>query len=337
LWQGAVAGANGFVPHFYPWFWMERYRTGDDTSPAQPADELEREVIEAAAAVGVVLTVAQLRWWRARRSSLGARKVMQEFPHDPRRCFLLSGESYFDLAALDRLDAATQPHMGQRALDAAMVRGGPAQEYVRRVAELVRTVNRGGVPLLRVWQVPAPGGSYVVSCDCAGGGANGDWLVAQVWHRTKREHVATLRVRISPPEFARLAWMLALAYGGALVCVERNGHGGTVLHVLEQECQYPHLWRDAKGALGWFTGPHNRTPSVDDFADALLRDELVSRDATLAGECRTFVHKANGRIEHDRGCNDDTVMAAVIAWAVLNGPRAPVRGPRAGLVPLAAP
>jgi hypothetical protein len=144
--------------------------------------------------------------------------------------------------------------------------------------------------------------------------------------------VATLRARVTPAEFARWVYLLALAYGEALVVVERNGHGGTVLHVLHEELHYPHLWHDAAGKMGWWTGPANRLPAIDDLADALLQAQFLSPDPVFASECRTFVRKKTGKVEHENGCHDDVVMALVIGWAVLCGPRQPQRGPRPGLV-----
>lgn len=360
VWQAALAGLNGLTPHFYPWWWMAKYAHGTDTSPAVASEPAEAEVLASARAVGVVLTVAQLAWWRRQVSALGLRKVLQEYPHDAKRCFLLSGESYFDADALERLDlaAATNAPMTMAALDALAGKHGPAQAYVARLAAFHRTTSRGGQPLLRVWHPPQPGGSYIIPVDCAGGGINGDWLVALVLRRTPvpvldalgrpvlgtnklprtiRRHEATLRARVTPSEFARWVHRLALAYGSGLVVVERNNHGGTVIHVLEEELEYPHLWRDAKGHVGWYTGPHNRTAAIDDFADALVREELWSADPVLAAEGRTFVHTKNGRVEADKGCHDDLVMAGAIGWNVLNGPRSPAQGPRAGLVHQPAP
>lgn len=360
-WQQAIANTSGITPHFFQWWWMAKYSAGTDTSPAEAVGPVEQEVLLAARAVGVTLTVAQMTWWRQQVAlSGGVRKVIQEYPHDAKRCFLLSGESYIDVDAVERIEliGATCPPLNTLALDLLASKPSIAQPYVARLATFHRTSSRGGETLLRVWHPPAPGGSYVIPVDCAGGGINGDWLVAPVLRRTPvpllhpdgrpvlgtnklprmiRQHVATLRARVKPSEFARWCHRLALAYGHALIAPERNGHGSTLIHVLEEEIEYPHLWRDSKGAVGWYTGPHNRTAAIDDLGDALYRDELWSADTLFASECRTFVRTKNGKLEHDTGCHDDIFMALAIGWSVINGPRSPQRGSRPGLVEQVAP
>lgn len=345
MWTNAQAGTNGLRPHFFAWFWMPNYCIHGEGSDevADPRNPDEVEVCAAAALAGCPLSQGQLEWWRRRVALVGLRTVQQEFPHDPRSCFLLAGDSYFDRAALDRLDLVAQ-HATPLSLDALQrlarqqaEAGRGVAPYTARLAAFLSMVNRGNATVLRVFEAPQPGCDYLVSVDAAGGGVNGDFLVATVLNRKNHTHAATLRARVPPPDFTRWVHALALAYGAALVVVERNGHGGTVLHVLEHELEYPHLWRDAKGALGWYTGPHNRMPAIDTLADALLHDALKSPDPTFAAEARTFVRTKTGRIEADRGCTDDVVMSMVIGWSVLHSPRAPAKGPRKGLVGQAAP
>lgn len=345
LWVGAQANTNGLRPHFFAWFWLSSYALPVEGADevATPTDPEEVDLCSTAALAGCPLTKGQLAWWRRRVSALGIRTVQQEYPHDPRRCFLLAGDSYFDRAAIDRLDLASAKVMPMTAADllkrakAQADMGKPVAPYTARLASFFTTVNRGNAQVLRVFEPPQPGCEYLVSVDAAGGGVNGDFLVATVLNRTKHTHAATLRARVPPPDFTRWVHALALSYGAALIVVERNGHGGTVLHVLEHELEYPHLWRDAKGAVGWYTGPHNRMPAIDTLADALLHNTLHSPDPVFVSEARTFVRTKAGRIEADRGCTDDVVMSMVIGWSVLNGPRSPVKGPRKGFVPQVAP
>lgn len=197
------------------------------------------------------------------------------------------------------------------------------QPFRRAVARLEELTNRGGAHL-RVWY-PPEAGSYVIPVDCAGGGTSGDWLVAPVLRRGDRRHMAMLRARVPPSQFARWVVALARAYGDALIAPERNGHGGTFIHVADEELHYPHLYRDPKGVIGWWTGASSRTPAIDDFGDALIAGEVHTHDPLVTGECRTFVRTKSGKVEAEPGCNDDVVMSFVIGWQVLHGPRGPKR------------
>lgn len=344
LWQGATAGTNGLAPHFYAWWWMPEYRlrTGDghDEDPAEGSSDPEEELLAAARASGAPLTVAQLRWWRQQVAREGLDKTLQEYPHDPATCFLLSGSMYLDRGAVARVEAEARAATPLRTTDleaqarSAEALGRPLGPYLVALAALHRSLNRGHGHLLRVWAPPAPG-RYLIAVDCAEGGSEesgGDYLVAVVLERRSRRHVATLRARVQPAQFARWVHELARAYGNALVVVERNGSGATVIHVLHEELQYPHLWYDASGRIGWWTSVANRLPAIDDLADALLQREFTTPDPIFAAEARTFVRKKTGKVEHEQGCHDDVILALVIGWAVLVGPRTPARGPAPGLV-----
>jgi len=323
LWNGATAGTNGLRPHFFGWFLAPEYATGGDLGPAEPADDDEKELVEAARAEGVTLTVAQLTWWRRIKERTSLDTVLQEYPHNAVRCFLLSGEPYYDRKAIVALEKLVRLPLTRTELRAAADVPGNVQPYRRALARFEEMTNRGGVHL-RVWYPPEPG-NYVIPVDCAGGGTSGDWLVAPVLRRGDRRHMATLRARILPAQFARWCAALARAYGDAYIAPERNGHGGTVLHVLHEELHYPHIYRDEKGELGWWTGPSNRTPAIDDFGDALVAGEVHTHDSILTSECRTFVRTKSGKVEAEPGCHDDMVMSFVIGWKVLHAPRGPKR------------
>lgn len=324
-WQGAVAGVNGFTPHFYGWFWMDEYRIGSDAEAGTAGNDDEAELIAAAREVGVVLTEAQLRWWRQERERSGIDETKQEFPHEPVGCFLMSGKSYFGRDGMKKVNAGVKPHLSLIDLVQRSGVTGHAQPYVKRCVELSKLWNRyrDETPF-RVWEPPQAGHHYVIAVDTAGGGTRGDWLVAHVLDQGEKTHVATLRMRVKPSAFARNVHALALAYGSAMVVVESNNHGGTVIHVLHEELKYPYLWKQpSTDEIGWNMHPTNRTPIIDDLVDAFMLGEFASPDAVFATECSTFIiNEKTGKIEASTGCNDDTVMAMAIGLRVLFGPRA---------------
>lgn len=315
-WQSAEARTSTLAGHFFPWFLMPEYSSGGDRSPARARDADEEELLEAARALGVEFTAAQLRWWREQRELSGADAVAQEYPHSPRKCFLLSGSTFFDAAAVARLE--------ERADDPL-----PLDELPEALAALARELNADDPDnvALRVWRAPRPGAAYLASTDTAGGKRHGDWPTTLIWDAETREHVATYRQKVPPSEYARRLARVGHAFNTALLVVERNHHGGTVLTVLIEQERYPEVWCDHRGEAGWCTTSSSRGPAIDGLADAFLRDEFDTRDALVAGEARTFVRHPDGVPRARAGCHDDVILAAAIGWRLLCLPRHPPAAP----------
>jgi hypothetical protein len=322
--MGAQAGSNGMKLHFFPWFMQQEYRKGKDESPASPDDGDEEELIKAAESIGLTLSASQLRWWREQRSLKGHDRTVQEYPHDPHSCFLLSGTCYFDMPSLVRLEALCGAPRSLDGLTAIAGKDSPAKPFQTALCGLLERVNRAGGNALRVWEPPMPGGRYLVVCDTSLGKAKSDWLVAMVFHQKTLEHVATLRAKMPIARFTHLTHQLAKAYGGALVAPERNNMGHTMVHILVNELHYPHMWLadpEKPDDVGFWTGAHNRMSIIDDLVDAVTQRLFKTKDLEFVSECKSFVRKPDGRIEAEGTEHDDMVMAAAIAWRILCGPR----------------
>lgn len=85
--MAALDGDSEWRLHFYPWWWDDGYALPVD-APLTYTDDEVRLVAEHG------LTPEQIAWRRAKQKELG-RLFAQEYPEDPRTCFLLSGEGYF--------------------------------------------------------------------------------------------------------------------------------------------------------------------------------------------------------------------------------------------------
>lgn len=321
--KAATAGASGMRLHFFPWMLQAEYTVSDDPAPAEPETPEEEELVRAALAVGVTLTQAQLVWWRRECVRKGHDKTLQEYAHDPRRCFLLPGSSYFDLSSVEKLEARAVLPFAADALPEAI--GALAARYNRDFDAPKEATNTHPAlthVALRVWDLPEEGVEYLVVVDTAGGKRRGDWPVALFFRRDTHRHVATLRVKVKPSEFARRVATVAYLYNAAVIVVERNNHGGTVLTELEEHVKYPRIWKDPNGAgdLGWWTGAHNRLQILDDLVDAVTQGTFDTRDALFSAEARQFIRHADGYVGAASGEHDDVVMAAAIARRVLTLP-----------------
>jgi hypothetical protein len=282
------AGETGMVRHFFPW-WMEpRYRTDAVDAGSLTGEELglrERHGLD-------LRQIGYRRQIRAGFRGLAA----QEYAEDEESCFRASGESVFELEAIEeRLKSAPDP--------------------VQR--------RRNGE--IEVWLPPVKGKQYLVAVDPAGGGSEGDYSAAQVLDMETGLQCAEFAGHVGGLELARQVTELATEYNRAWLVVERNNHGSGVLAHLETGCKYARIyWQN--GQAGWLTTSLSR-PAVLGRLDAALVEEpgrFMSR--RLLGECRSFVRLANGGTGARTGTHDDRVMAMAIGL----GARAELLGRKSG-------
>jgi hypothetical protein len=271
-WQ--KAGETGMVRHFFPWWMEQRYR-GEAVAEGSLTDE------ERALMARHRLDREQIGYRRGIRANFRG-LAMQEFAEDEERCFLASGDSVFELAAIE-----------ERLLRA------PEPQQARRNGEL------------EIWLPPLPGRQYIVAVDPAGGGSEGDYSAAEVLDLETGMQCAEFAGHVGGLELAHLVTELASEYNGAWLVVERNNHGSGVLALADTVCGYRRIYAQA-GQAGWLTTSVSRPAVLSRLGAALVEqpDRFMSR--RLLGECRTFVRLANGGSGARAGTHDDRVMAMAI-------------------------
>jgi hypothetical protein len=271
------ADETGMIRHFFPWWMENRYRAA-----AVDEKSLTEEERELMARHG--LDREQIGYRRQIRADFRG-LARQEYAEDEESCFLASGESVFELEAIDtRLetmtDAVEQRHNGE----------------------------------LQIWLPPVKGKEYLVAVDPAGGGSEGDYSAAEVLEMETGLQCAEFAGHVGGLELARLATGLAEEYNGAWLVVERNNHGSGVLALAETACKYGRIYRQA-GQGGWLTTSVSR-PAVIGRLDAALVDEPERfQSRRLLAECRSFVRLPNGSSGAQAGAHDDRVMAMAIGLA----------------------
>ncbi|MGA9062397.1 MAG: terminase [Terracidiphilus sp.] len=271
------ADETGMVRHFFPW-WMERqYR-------AEAVDEASLTEEEWTLIAQKGLDLRQIGYRRQIRADFRG-LARQEYAEDEESCFLASGESVFEMAAVEtRLKSAPEP--------------------VKR--------RRNGE--LEIWLPPVKGKEYVVAVDPAGGGSEGDYSAAQVLEMETGLQCAEFAGHMGGLELARLVTDLAAEYNGAWLVVERNNHGSGVLALAETACKYARIFRQG-GQAGWLTTSVSRPAMLGRLDAALVEEPERFQSRRLLGECRSFVRMANGSSGARAGAHDDRVMAMAIALA----------------------
>lgn len=294
MWDAAVKGESDFAPLFFAWFEMPDYR-----KPVPPGFELTEE--EQELKEKYALDDEQLQWRRYTiRNDCGGdpRQFDQEYPSEPDDAFLLSGEGIFDNKFIKRLKDAISLIGNHHEID-----------FVKN--KIIPTVSGE----LVIYRRPEPGKQYVLAADTAKGKEDGDYDAAYVIETRTGEMCASLHGKWDTDLYGKKLNTLGLYYNTALLAIENNNTGESVLNTLFNTCHYPLLFMHKKGTMGWNTNQATRPVMISDFKEA-IRDQLFEIYCpALYGECMTLIDK-NGKAEADSGCNDDRVMAYSIALQV---------------------
>jgi hypothetical protein len=272
-WQ--KASETGMVRHFFPWWMEKRYRTAPVDKATLSDDEQDLMARHG-------LSLGQIGYRRQIRASFHG-LARQEYAEDEQSCFLASGESVFELEAIEeRLKTVQEP-----------------QE---------RRMNGE----LEIWLPPVRGKSYLVAVDPAGGGSDGDYSAAEVVEMETGLQCAEYAGHAGGLELARLVTKLAAEYNDAWLVVERNNHGNGVLAYVETVYPCKRLYRHA-GQAGWLTTSVSRPAVLGRLGAALVDRPECFQSRRLLAECRSFVRLQNGGTGARAGTHDDRVMAMAIA------------------------
>jgi hypothetical protein len=278
-WQ--TAAETGMVRHFYPWWLEERYR-GEPVAETELTEE-ERELMCREGLDG-----AQIGFRRQVRASFRG-LARQEYAEDAERCFLASGDSVFELDAIE-------------------ARMADAPEGISR---------RNGQ--MQVWLPPIEGRQYIVAADPAGGGSEGDYSAAQVVDVGTGLQCAEFAGHVGGLELAQILVDLAREYNDAVIAVERNNHGSGVLALIEQVCKYERVYYEGGrqgGQAGWLTTALSRPVMLGRLGAALVESPGCFMSRALLNECRCFVRHRDGSTGAQSGTHDDRLMAMAVALGV---------------------
>jgi hypothetical protein len=274
-WQSAPE--TGYMQHFFPWWWEESYKREVEVV------NFTDEELELMAKHG--LDAGQIAFRREMRSQFRNR-FLEEYAENPETCFLSSGNCMFDCEKLEK--------------------------QIKEAPEYIEAAENGR---LQTFLPPVTGKDYIIGVDPAGGGASGDYACAQVIERIKGTQCAELLGHYSPAELGARVATLARKYNHALVAVERNGLGESVIQYLTMLEGYSHLYPVGERA-GWVTSRSTK-PEMTALLDATLAaSPQLFNSKRLLQDCRSFVRYKDGECAAASGAHDDTVMAMAIALIV---------------------
>lgn len=279
--------------HFYPWWLHTEYALDSESEFVFPTDKgvLRLKPTELALMDLYGLTQDQIRW-RRRKQRERAHLYPQEYPEDKVTCFLGSQYSVFPTDILRTYLQQSKPPM---------------------VLE-----DEG---LLKIWQLPRPMNNYVIGADTSTGDAF-SYSAATVVNAKTAEHVATLRGKFNPDLFADKLAGLGNRYNGALVAVERNFTGHSVLNSLVNRIGYNNLYRMRKKTLiekevriGWDTNKLSKPMMIAELKSLLDSYAFTTFDEVLLTELSNYVYIDGTQKTGAKEGTDDLACAAMISVA----------------------
>tara|TARA_A100000172_G_scaffold47495_2_gene29592 strand:+ start:457 stop:2046 length:1590 start_codon:yes stop_codon:yes gene_type:complete len=177
-----------------------------------------------------------------------------------------------------------------------------------------------------IWEEYNPENKYLMVGDVARGDGN-DYSVFHVFKTSTMEQVAEYRGKPTTDLFARILFDAGKEYGDAMLIVENNNIGFSVLEKLI-DAGYSNIYYSTKGtheyveqylaesvsnAVPGFTTSQKTRPLIVAKLEEFVRNELITiKSIRTYQELKTFVWR-NGRPEAQRGYNDDLVMSLAIA------------------------
>jgi hypothetical protein len=306
--DASLMGQSLYRLIFYPWFAFPEYRRAIDLGDAEVLKRtLDKE--ERVLHVERGVSLEQLAWRRWKLTGMDLTDFHQEFPSSILEAFVSTGRPAFNMEIVIS-----------------------NWEKARKAAGEGRWFKRD--EFTTIYFKPEPGHYYVLSADPAEGIDRGegdsrnevgglDYSSASVRDAATLRVMATIHGRMVEAEFAGRIGNLGLEYNEALIVVERNNHGGTVLFVLEQ-AQYPNLYRhqeyDAAGQiflkLGFPMNVQTRPLVVDCVREVVKREAHPDPDPDFWKEASFFVSNPLGKFEAQAGRHDDRVMDRAIGTYV---------------------
>lgn len=203
---------------------------------------------------------------------------------------------------------------------------------------------------LWIWEEPLPDETYVIGADVARGDGS-DFSTFSILKKVKEPEkmvkVASFKAQVQTNIFAGFLAEIGNFYNNALLCIENNSVGWSVLMEL-QNLEYTNIYYSVKGqdfnkfinpnnpaykrvknklmvrakkdiemVMGFTTSNKTRPVILDNFAIKVENDLYEFYSTRLEKEIQGWIWK-NGRYDHEEGNEDDIIMGDAIGCFVLD-------------------
>jgi hypothetical protein len=311
--QEAKDNTVRWKPHFYRWFDHPEYKL-----PLDPSEVVTYSLEEQELVVAYNLTPEQIKWRRWKISEMPEKdgiskeeRFRQEYPEDDMSCFLNSGNPIFHIDTLAKW---------RKGLETKPV---PFTAYTvdeNQPQKNALHLQSGGE--LIVFEQPEWPKRYVVAADTAQGVEGGDYDAAHVIDIETLKQVAVLRGKWDPDLYGKKLVRLATFYNQAVLGIERNNHGHSVLNTVINYERYGNVYyhieyddqeSEEKKQPGFPTDQKTKPIMISDLQQAIREGSIVINHIGTIDELMSYVRLDGGKMGAQQGCHDDLVMALAIA------------------------
>lgn len=177
------------------------------------------------------------------------------------------------------------------------------------------------------WELPLQSEQYVVGVDVSSGKSS-DFSTAIVVKASTNEQVAEFHGKIDTSDFAQVILEIGKEYNNAIVAIESNNLGDSVLKKIRDDYSYPRLlffdragkpvvansydgFNDPGLKAGFSTQGKSRAQILDSMNEGISKKNYIIRSESLLNEFKTFVWKGD-KPDHEKNRHSDLIMAYAI-------------------------
>jgi hypothetical protein len=325
FWDDAVAGINGFVPMFFPWYVHEEYvREVDAEIFWQEVAESKQKIRDYISYLynDLKLPLERVAWWLWTlkiKCHGNINEMKQENPTTPEEAFIFSGSPVFDNEIIQqRIEYLRQKYEKEPPKRGRFYFEWNDPETKDKIKnETIKWVDDPNGPI-KIYEDVQTGYPYVIGGDTKGEGS--DCFAGTVLNNITGKRCATLHANLDPDTYTHQMYCLGRYFNYALIGIEINFDIYPVkeLQRLKYTKQYfrevvDEISKKRQHKYGWKTDGNTR-PLIISNEMILIRDNIdLFTDISFLSECLTFVYNKDGRPDAMPGKRDDILFSDMIA------------------------
>lgn len=324
LWDDAVAGNNGLVPMFFPWYIHEEYirlvETNKFWAEVGTCNEQTREYI-AYLYNDLKLPLERVSWWLwtlKNKCNNNINQMKQENPTTPEEAFIFSGTPVFDSETIQmRIEYLRQKYEKEPPKKGRFSYTWNDPETQDRIkSESIKWVDDPNGPIT-IYEDVKSGYPYVLPGDTKGEGH--DFYAGTVINNVTGNRSAVLHMQVSNSKpYTWQMYCLGMYYNRALIGIEINFNTAPIEELQRlnyprqyMRQQYDKITKEYQQKFGWKTDGNTRPVIIDKEIDLIENNIELFNDITMLSEALTFVY-VDGRPDAMSSKHDDVLMSDMI-------------------------